>query len=40
MGNIIKRVEQLNYEIKIGNKIIADKTLKNLLTRDMIYRNK
>ena len=33
MGKMIIPLSKLKYEIKIGNKIVADTTLKNLLAR-------
>jgi len=31
-------LDTLEYEIKIGNKIIADKTIKNILSREITNR--
>lgn len=32
-------LNDLKYEIKIGNKIIADRTIKNILIREINNRN-
>jgi hypothetical protein len=31
-------LKKLEYEVKIGNKIIADKTIKNILSREIMNR--
>jgi len=33
MGEVRKLISDLKFEIRVGNKIVADKTIKNLLVR-------
>ena len=34
-----KALKELKYEVKVGNRIVADKTIKGILTREIINRN-
>ena len=38
-GKLFKSVKDLEFEIKIGNKIICDKSMKYLLIRENINRD-
>ena len=33
-GKLFKSIKDLNYEIKIGNKIVCDRSMKNILIRE------
>ena len=38
-GKEFKALKELHYEVKVGNRIVADKTIKGILTREIMNRD-